>query len=86
MEVLLQWLDELDDIVFAALLALHRASSAILAFGFGAAVLLVAVQPFASRSEWTIGLGAFALISVGTRIASAALDHHFPSRRTSPTA
>jgi hypothetical protein len=80
MEVLLLWLDELDDIVFALVLALHRASSEVLAIGFGAAVLLAAVQPLAIRVEWTIALGALAVISVAARITAAALDHHLPAR------
>ncbi len=68
MEVVLQWLDELDDLVYVCALASERARRAILILGLTAAATSVAAE---AVTAWFV-LVAVALGSVGVWGASAA--------------
>lgn len=62
MEIVLLWLDDLDDLVFSAALVLEQARRACLKIGFIAAVTLAACETFLTASVWA---GMLALIAAG---------------------
>jgi hypothetical protein len=68
MEIVLQWLDELDDLIFAGVALWQRLSQLCLRVALVASLGLVAVSRFdATRLELVI-LGAFALAALTTSL------------------
>jgi len=61
MEIIAQWLDDLDDLVFAAALVLGRLMRPFLGLGLGSASTLVAVQTANALAAWMPALIATAL-------------------------
>lgn len=78
MEVVLQWLDELDDVVVAALSCHERLRRAALNAGFLAALALVGCELGAAAVEWMPLLSALSAAGVavwaGTAAAGALLE------------
>ncbi|HEX7079947.1 MAG TPA: hypothetical protein VF329_02900 [Gammaproteobacteria bacterium] len=72
MEIVLQWLDELDDVVFAGLLAWERLRAACLRVGLLSALL---VAPYANRegATWTPFFAAVAASCVLAALLGAGL-------------
>lgn len=71
MEVVLQWLDDLDDMVFGVVLAWDRVRRGLLQLGAAAAAAVTACADLAG--EWVLPLAALAALS----LAVAALGHGF---------
>jgi hypothetical protein len=76
MEVVLQWLDELDDCLFAGALLWERLRRGALQVGLSAAVALAGCELFAAgvRAGWVPALAAVALASVGLWLVAAVVD------------
>jgi len=76
MEVVLLWLDELDDWLFAGALLWERLRTGALKVGLTAAVGLAGCELFAAgiRAGWVPALAAVALASVGLWFVAAAVD------------
>lgn len=64
MEVVLLWLDDLDDALFSVALAWERLRRAVLQVGLASAVLCAAIQLLAIASQWTLALSSVAAASV----------------------
>ncbi len=64
MEVVLQWLDELEDLVFSVILTWERLRVRCLETGFAAALILLAVEMAEVRTPWAATLAGAALGSV----------------------
>lgn len=64
MEVLLQWLDELDDLLFVAFVTWRRACRLGLGFGLAAALALVPRFGPELEAHWVVALSVIALASV----------------------
>jgi hypothetical protein len=64
MEVVLLWLDDLDDACFSVALAWERICRAVLQLGLASAVLFAAMELLAVASQWTLGLWYVAAASV----------------------
>ena len=83
MEVVLQWLDELDDCLFVAALLWERLRRAALKLGLSAAFALAGCELFAAGvrgAGWVPVLAAVALASVGLWLVAAIVD--LRNRRT----
>jgi hypothetical protein len=82
MEVVLLWLDELDDCLFVGALLWERLRRASLKVGLAAAFALAACELFAAgvRAGWVPALAAVALASVGLWLVAAIVD--LRNRRT----
>ncbi|HEX5045937.1 MAG TPA: hypothetical protein VFX89_02360 [Gammaproteobacteria bacterium] len=82
MEVVLQWLDELDDCLFAGALLWERLRRGALKVGLSAAFALAGCELFAAsmRAGWVPALAAVSLASVGLWLVAAAVD--LRNRRT----
>ena len=76
MEVVLLWLDEIDDWLFAGALLWERLRRATLKVGLAAASALAGCELFAAgvRANWVPTLAAVALASVGVWIVAAVVD------------
>jgi len=77
MEILLQWLDDLDDLVFAAVYAVERLRWPCLKVGFTAACGLVVVRFADILVSWVPALVWTALASVTLWLA-AVIVREFP--------
>lgn len=73
MEIVLLWLDELDDVVFSAVLAWERVRRRLLALGVAAAGGLIGAALFA-RPEMVLPLAGLAGLAVATALAGAAFS------------
>lgn len=62
MEVLIQWLDELDDLLLGLALVRHRLRRPLLGLGLVASLLVL--MPGAADLPWRLALSATALASV----------------------
>ena len=73
MEVVLLWLDDLDDILFTAALVWERLRRAVLQVGLAAAFALAAAELSATATQWAPALSFVATASVAAWLAGAAL-------------
>jgi len=73
MEVVLLWLDDLDDALFSLALVWERLRRAILQVGLVSALSLAAVELFAVATQWAPTFAYVAAASVGAWFAGAAL-------------
>jgi hypothetical protein len=82
MEVVLQWLDELDDCLFAGALLWERLRRGALKLGLAAAFALAGCELFAAgvRAGWVPALAAVAASSVGLWLVAVVVD--LRNRRT----
>ena len=64
MEVVLLWLDDLDDAWFSVALAWERLRRAVLQVGLASAVVFAATELLAIASEWTFAFSYVAAASV----------------------
>lgn len=71
MEIVLQWLDELDDAVFAVVLSWERLRRRCLQIAAAAGTALAASAAVAA--EWVLPLAAVAGVSVSVALLGAAL-------------
>ena len=76
MEVVLQWVDELDDWLFAGALLWERLRTGALKLGLAAAYTLAGCDLFTvgARAGWVPALAAVALASVGLWFVAALID------------
>jgi|KBSSwiStaDraftv2_1062776.scaffolds.fasta_scaffold1229946_1 hypothetical protein len=76
MEVVLLWLDELDDYLFVGALLWERLRRASLKLGLAASFGLAGCELFAAgvRAGWVPALAAVALASVGLWLVAAIVD------------
>jgi len=88
MEVVLQWLDELDDLVFAGLLCADRLRPSCLAVGFVAALLLLGATLWHASPGILVALANVAVASVIAWSLVSLLGLHLERRiaRSSRTA
>ena len=73
MEVVLLWLDDLDDALFSVALAWERLRRVVLKIGLTSAVALAASELSAIATHWTPALTYIAASSVAAWIAGAVL-------------
>jgi CHASE2 domain-containing sensor protein len=73
MEVVLLWLDDIDDLLFSAALAWERLRRACLQAGLLAACTLAVCELYFAAAAWTPIFAAVAMASVGVWFVSAAL-------------
>jgi hypothetical protein len=85
MEIVLQWLDELDDIVFAGFSLWPRLRRSCLAVGMTAATGLHVLPPLGVSVEHVLGLAYVAVASVVLWLAVAAISAGTESRERSLT-
>lgn len=70
MEVVLLWLDDLDDLVFAGALLAHRLRLLALRFGAAAAGVLVACMLELLSDAWALGSAYAAALGVALWLSS----------------
>jgi CHASE2 domain-containing sensor protein len=86
MEVVLLWLDDLDDIFFSLALGWERLRRAVLTVGLASAFALVASDLAAIATQWAPVFSYVAAASVGAWFAGAALRaFYYRESRQSPT-
>jgi hypothetical protein len=73
MEVMLLWLDDLDDLLFSAALVWEWLRRAVLQVGLAASFGLAAAELTAIATQWASALAAIAAASVGAWLLGAAL-------------
>jgi CHASE2 domain-containing sensor protein len=73
MEVVLLWLDDVDDALFSAALLWERLRRACLQAGLLAACTLTVCELYLAAATWTPILAAIAMASVGVWLVSAAV-------------
>jgi hypothetical protein len=73
MEVVLLWLDDLDDVFFSLALVWERLRRAVLAVGLASAVALAASDLAAIATQWAPAFSYVASASVGAWFAGVAL-------------
>ncbi len=79
MEVIYQWLDDLEDLIFSFVLTWERLRLRYLQAGFAAALILLAVQSSEVRTPWAPTFAWAALGSVAIWLAARFLSlHHDP--------
>ena len=71
MEVVLLWLDDLDDLVFAGALAWERLRTFCLQIGLTASLILAACESSASLVAWAAPLAGVAASSVAVWVLGA---------------
>ncbi len=64
MEVIHQWLDDFEDLIFSLILTWERLRLRYLQAGFGAALILLAIQSSEVRTPWAPTFASAALGSV----------------------
>jgi hypothetical protein len=64
MEVVLLWLDDLDDALFSIALAWERLRRAVLQVGLASAVVFAATELLSIASQWTLAFSYVAAASV----------------------
>jgi hypothetical protein len=72
MEVVLLWLDDLDDVVFSAALLWGRLRRVLLQIGLAAALALAGCESWPSGERWAVPLSAVAAASVAAWLLGAA--------------
>ena len=83
MEVIYQWLDDLEDLIFSFVLTWERLRLRYLQAGFAAALILLAVQSSEVRTPWAptfawAALGSVAIWLAGPLTARFLSLHHDP--------
>lgn len=73
MEVVLLWLDDLDDLVFSAALKWEQVRKLCLQIGLLAAFVFAACEVFVTASVWAPKLAIVAACSVAIWLAAAAV-------------
>jgi CHASE2 domain-containing sensor protein len=73
MEVVLLWLDDLDDVLFSAALFWEHLRRAVLKVGLGAALALAASELSATATQWAPAFSSVAAVSVLAWLGGAAL-------------
>jgi hypothetical protein len=73
MEVVLLWLDDLDDVLFSAALVWERLRRVVLQLGLAAACALAVVEQAAIAAQWAPALAAAAAASVAAWLAAVLL-------------
>jgi hypothetical protein len=77
MEVVLLWLDDLDDVLFSVALVWERLRRRILEVGLAAALALAAAELSAIATEWAAAFTSVAAASVAAWCAGAALRAYY---------
>lgn len=72
MEIVLLWLDDLDDLLFSAALVWERLRRVLLQVGLAAALGLAATEVAAVATQWAPFLCAVAALTVSAWLAGAA--------------
>jgi len=83
MEIVLLWLDNLDDLIFACVLAANRMSKAFLGVGFAASLVLLIGRFSSVAVEWSLVPMGIAALCVGLWGIAATVDFVQKSRRHS---
>ena len=81
MEVVLLWLDDLDDLLFSAALVWERLRTAVLRVGLVASGGVAAAELSAFATQWAPALAVVAAVSVSAWLLGAAC-HAFHYRDT----
>jgi hypothetical protein len=77
MEVVLLWLDDLDDALFSAALVSERLRRVVLQIGLAASVALAGSELSAIATQWAAAFSTVAAGSVGAWILGAALRAYY---------
>jgi hypothetical protein len=77
MEVVLLWLDDLDDVLFSAALLWERLRRIVLQVGLAASIALAASELSAIATQWASAFSTVAAASVGAWILGAALRAYY---------
>ncbi len=86
MEVVLLWLDDLDDALFSTALVWDRLRRLLLQIGLAAAVALAASELAAIATQWWLAFTAIAAVSVGAWLLGGTLRVVYYGRAdSSPT-
>ena len=73
MEVVLLWLDDLDDVLFSVALGWERWRRIVLQIGLGASFALAGVELSTLATQWAPTFSGIAAASVGAWLLGAAL-------------
>ncbi len=73
MEVVLLWLDDLDDVLFSVALAWERLRRAVLQIGLASSFALAASELSAITTQWAAAFSYVAAASVAAWVLGAAL-------------
>jgi hypothetical protein len=85
MEVVLLWLDDLDDVLFSLALVWERLRRTVLTVGLSSAFALAAADLTVIATQWAPILSYVAAASVGVWLAGAALRaFYYRDSRRSP--
>jgi CHASE2 domain-containing sensor protein len=85
-EIVLLWLDDLDDLVFSVALLWERLRRLALTIGLFAAVTMAACELSATATRWIPLLTALSVASVGAWLAGAAFRAiYYRQNRALPT-
>ena len=86
MEVVLLWLDDLDDVLFSAALVWEQLRRAVLSVGLAAAFALAASALSATATQWAPAFSSVAAASVFAWFGGAALRaYYYRHHERSPT-
>jgi CHASE2 domain-containing sensor protein len=77
MEVVLLWLDDLDDILFSVALLWERLRRIVLQIGLAASIALAGSELSAIATQWAPAFSTVAAGSVGAWILGAALRAYY---------
>jgi hypothetical protein len=77
MEVVLLWLDDLDDVLFSAALVWERLRRVVLQIGLAASVALAGSELSAMATQWAAAFSTVAAGSVSAWILGAALRAYY---------
>ncbi len=88
MEVIHQWLDDFEDLIFSLILTWERLRLRYLQAGFGAALILLAIQSSEVRTPWAptfacAAVGSVAIWFAGLLAVRLLRLHHDPVRASS---
>jgi hypothetical protein len=87
MEVVLLWLDELDDVLFSAALVWERLRRGVLRIGLAASLALAGSELAAFATQWAFVFSGVAAASVAAWCLGAALRmFYYREGRDSPSA
>jgi hypothetical protein len=87
MEVVLLWLDDLDDVLFSLALAWERLRPALLQIGLAASFALAGSELSATATQWAPAFSGVAAASVGAWLLGAVLRvFYYREASDSPTA
>lgn len=85
MEVVLLWIDDLDDVLFSMALLWERLRRIVLQIGLAASIALAASELSAIATEWAPAFSRVAAGSVGAWILGAALPAYYYRRLKKPS-